>query len=75
MGIFYYVDDAAGTVGMLRQQGHAGLSVFSPVPHHDIERALGQGPRRALALGGCRCTGGFAQWSLRVVRWWWEGRS
>jgi hypothetical protein len=64
MGIFYYVDDATGTVGMLRQQGHHRLSVFSPVPHHDIERALGQGPslvRWITATGGVLgLTGGFA---------------
>ena len=24
MGVYYYVDDAAETVGMLRQQGHLG---------------------------------------------------
>jgi Protein of unknown function (DUF3341) len=64
MGIYYYVDDAAETVGMLRQQGHPGLSVFSPVPYHDIERALGQGPslvRWVTFTGGLLgITGGFA---------------
>jgi hypothetical protein len=44
MGVFYYVDDAAEAVRSLRQSGHKNLSVFSPVPHHDIERALEQGP-------------------------------
>ncbi len=42
MGIFYYVDDAADAVRALRQAGHSNLRVFSPVPHHEIERALEQ---------------------------------
>ena len=44
MGVFYYVDDATDAVKALRHQGHRNLSVFSPVPHHDIEAALEQGP-------------------------------
>jgi hypothetical protein len=39
MGVFYYVDDAASAVKAAREQGHKNLTVFSPVPHHDIERA------------------------------------
>ncbi len=54
MGVFYYVDDAADAVRALRQAGHQGLSVFSPVPHHQIERALEQGPSlvRWVTFGG-----------------------
>jgi hypothetical protein len=44
MGIFYYVDDAADTVRSLRGAGHQNLRVFSPIPYHEIERALEQGP-------------------------------
>jgi hypothetical protein len=44
MGIYYYVDDARDAVKTLRQSGHKNLSVFSPVPHHEIEHALEQGP-------------------------------
>ncbi len=44
MGIFYYVDDAADAVRALRAAGHANLRVFSPIPHHEIEHALEQGP-------------------------------
>jgi len=64
MGIYYFVDDAAGAVRVLRQMGHKQMSVFSPVPHHDIERALEQGPslvRWVTAVGGfLGATGGFA---------------
>lgn len=44
MGIFFYVDDAADAVRTLRQAGHRRLSVISPIPHHQIEQALDQGP-------------------------------
>jgi len=44
MGVFYYVDDAADAVRTLRQSGHKDLRVFSPIPHHEIESALEQGP-------------------------------
>ena len=44
MGIFYFVDDAADAVRSLRQAGHHDLRVFSPIPHHEIEQALEQGP-------------------------------
>ena len=44
MGIWYYVDDATDAVKALRGSGHKNLNVFSPVPYHDIEHALEQGP-------------------------------
>jgi hypothetical protein len=44
MGIFYYVDDATDAVRALKQAGFHNLRVFSPIPHHDIEAALDQGP-------------------------------
>jgi hypothetical protein len=44
MGVFFYVDDAADAVRALRQAGHHRLSVISPIPHHEIEQALDQGP-------------------------------
>ena len=44
MGVFAIVDDARDAVRALRQAGHRDLSVFSPVPHHEIEEALEQGP-------------------------------
>ena len=64
MGVFYYVDDVASAVRALRQMGHENLSVFSPVPYHDIESALGQGPslvRWITFTGGVLgITGGFS---------------
>ncbi|HEY2953750.1 MAG TPA: DUF3341 domain-containing protein [Candidatus Eisenbacteria bacterium] len=64
MGIFEYVDDAASAVRALRQVGHKDLSVYSPVPHHELERAQEQGPSivRWVTFGGATLglTGGFA---------------
>lgn len=44
MGVFFYVDDAAEAVRSLRQGGYRLLSVFSPIPHHEIEHELDHGP-------------------------------
>jgi hypothetical protein len=73
LGIYYFVDDAAQAVTALRQLGHRDLRVYSPVPHHEIERALEQGPSigRWITLGGALCgiTGGFALCIYSVLSW------
>jgi len=73
MGVFYYVDDATEAVRSLRQAGHRDVRVYSPVPHHDIERALDQGPSivRWVTLAGALCgiTGGFALCFYSVYSW------
>jgi len=64
MGVFYYVDDATTAVQALRQSGHRNLAVISPVPHHEIENAMEQGPslvRWVTFIGGVLgATGGMA---------------
>lgn len=64
MGVYYYVDDVAEAVRTLRQVGYKNLSVYSPVPYHEIEAALEQGPSivRWVTFGGATLglTGGFA---------------
>jgi hypothetical protein len=54
LGVFYYVDDATDAVRALRQAGLRNVSVQSPVPHHEIEEAMGQGPSlvRWVTFGG-----------------------
>jgi len=73
MGIFYYVDDATEAVRALRSSGHRDVRVFSPVPYHEIERALDQGQSivRWVTLGGALCgiTGGFALCIYSVQSW------
>jgi hypothetical protein len=73
MGVFYYVDDVASVVRALRQAGHQDVSVYSPVPHHDIEEALGQGPSLVrwitLAGGVLGITGGFALCIYSALSW------
>lgn len=44
LGIFEYADDAAAAVRALRQGGHRDVRVYSPVPYHEVEQALEQGP-------------------------------
>jgi molybdopterin-containing oxidoreductase family membrane subunit len=73
MGVFYYVDDATEAVRALRASGLRDVRVYSPVPYHDIERALDQGPSivRWVTLGGALCgiTGGFALCIYSVLSW------
>jgi hypothetical protein len=73
MGVYYYVDDAAEAVTALRQAGHKDLNVFSPVPHHEIEHALEQGPslvRWVTAVGGfLGATGGFSLCVYTLLAW------
>jgi ActD protein len=73
MGVFYYVDDVTEAVRALRQTGHRDLRVYSPVPYHDVERALEQGQSivRWVTLGGALCgaTGGLALCIYSVVSW------
>lgn len=71
MGVFFYVDDAADAVRVLRQSGHKDLSVFSPVPHHEIEHALEQRPSFVrwitLAGGALGAAGGLSLCIYSVV--------
>lgn len=73
MGIYDYVDDAREAVTTLRSAGHARLRVFSPVPYHDIEKALGQGPsivRWVAFVGGVLgFTAGMGLCIYTVVTW------
>ena len=73
MGVFYFVDDATSTIHSLKQAGYRHPAVFSPVPHHQIERALEQGPslvRWVTFTGGLLgITGGFALCIYSVLSW------
>lgn len=73
MGIYYFVDDAANAVTALRAAGHKDLQVFSPVPHHEIEQALEQGPsivRWVTFVGGVLgATGGTALCFYSITSW------
>ena len=73
MGVFSYVDDARDAVETLRQAGHRDLRVFSPVPYHELEHALGQRPSPVrwvcLAGGITGLAGGFALCIYSVLSW------
>ena len=73
LGVFYYVDDAEGAVTGLRGLGHKEIVVKSPVPHHTIEQALGQGPslvRWVTAVGAfLGCAAGFSLCYYSMYSW------
>jgi len=73
MGVFSYVDDATGAVLALREAGRKDVSVFSPVPYHDIEKATEQGTslvRWITFTGGVLgMTGGLALCIYSVMSW------
>ena len=73
LGVFYYVDDVEGTVTALRGLGHTEIVVKSPVPHHAIEKALGQGPslvRWVTATGAfLGATAGFSLCFYSMYSW------
>jgi hypothetical protein len=64
MGVFRHVDDAEAAIRALRDSGRRDLSVFSPVPFHELERALEQQPSPVrwitLAGGISGVTAGFS---------------
>jgi Protein of unknown function (DUF3341) len=73
LGVFYYVDDVAELVRALRRDGHKDVQVLSPVPHHEIERALEVGPslvRWVTFIGGFTgATCGFALCIYSMYSW------
>ncbi len=73
LGVFYYVDDAEHTVTGLRGLGHKEIVVKSPVPHHSIEHALGQGPSLVRWITACGaflgCTAGFSLCFYSMFSW------
>ena len=73
LGVFFYVDDVEGAVTALRGLGHKEIVVKSPVPHHAIEKALGQGPslvRWVTATGAfLGVTAGFSLCYYSMYSW------
>ena len=54
LGVFAHLDSAVEAIRTLRAGGHADLTVYSPIPRHELEDALGQpvSPVRAFTLIG-----------------------
>ncbi|PYP67275.1 MAG: hypothetical protein DMD36_15650, partial [Gemmatimonadetes bacterium] len=42
LGVFGHLDAILEAIGRLRGGGHADFTVYSPIPRHEIEDALGQ---------------------------------
>src|SRR5919198_1786071 len=54
LGVFAYLDTTLDAIKRLRAAGHTDVTVYSPVPRHEIEDALGQpvSPVRMFTLIG-----------------------
>jgi len=54
LGVFAFLDATLEAIKKLRAAGHADFTVYSPIPRHEIEAALGQAvsPVRAFTLIG-----------------------
>jgi hypothetical protein len=54
LGVFAHLDATVGAIKQLRAAGHTDFTVYSPVPRHEIEDALGQpvSPVRMFTLVG-----------------------
>jgi molybdopterin-containing oxidoreductase family membrane subunit len=63
LGIFAHLDTFTRAIRTLRSSGYREITVFSPVPRHEIEEALegGRSPVRFFTLGGglLGCITGF----------------
>lgn len=54
LGVFAHLDTTLDGIKQLRAAGHTDFTVYSPIPRHEIEAALGQSvsPVRAFTLIG-----------------------
>lgn len=54
LGVFAHLDTTLDAIKKLRAAGHTDFTVYSPIPRHEIEDALGQpvSPVRAFTLIG-----------------------
>ncbi|HEY3219474.1 MAG TPA: DUF3341 domain-containing protein [Gemmatimonadales bacterium] len=54
LGVFQYLDATLDAIKKLRAAGHTDFTVYSPIPRHEIEDALGQpvSPVRMFTLIG-----------------------
>lgn len=63
LGVFAHLDALTRAIHSLRSSGYREITVFSPVPRHEIEEALegGRSPVRFFTLGGglLGCITGF----------------
>ena len=54
LGVFAHLDATVAAIKQLRAAGHTDFTVYSPIPRHEIEEALGQAvsPVRMFTLVG-----------------------
>lgn len=73
LGFFFHVDSSVEAIKDLKKAGFETLTVMSPVPHHEIEEALGKRESRVrfFTLTGAilGCISGFALTIYTSVVW------
>jgi len=54
VGVFSYLDDAVGALRELKAAGHTQITVYSPVPRHELDEVLAkkESPVRVFTLVG-----------------------
>jgi hypothetical protein len=64
LGVFPYLDATLDAIKQLRAAGHTDFTVYSPIPRHEIEDALGQpvSPVRMFTLIGGIAGCGIGAW-------------
>jgi Protein of unknown function (DUF3341) len=64
LGVFAHLDATLDAIKKLRAAGHADFTVYSPIPRHEIEGALGQpvSPVRMFTLIGGIAGCGIGAW-------------
>src|SRR5439155_494246 len=74
LGVFQYLDATLDAIKKLRAAGHTDFTVYSPVPRHEIEDALGQpvSPVRMFTLIGGIAGCAVGAWLTLWMSYVWE---
>lgn len=67
LGLFDYVDDTVAAITKLKHAGFDDMTVFSPIPLHDVEHALEHGSKKE-PLTFARAIKKFRDRDFQVVR-------
>ena len=73
LGVFAHLDATVDAVKKLRADGHTEFTVYSPIPRHEIEDALGQAvsPVRMFTLVGGIAGCAFGAWLTLYMSYDW----
>jgi ActD protein len=73
LGVFAHLDAAVEAVGKLKAGGHDGYTVYSPIPRHELEDAIGKpvSPVRIFTLIGGIAGCGVGAWLTLYMSYDW----